>query len=245
MSDSAAGRDGATDPMLEITYADLSHGRRPRGDVLVVGGGVVRGADLSGWEASWLSFTDATGLLSEMLPRPLKPGRVGREIPLFVDCDFSGLRCRAFEPGIARFVRCTFVDVDVKANVGATAAHFEGCRFSGVWEGNFDARPANHDPARRVRVSGNDFTGCGAFSMQGGVGRDDNTFDTALHVVLERGGPGWASVQRMAEEDLHLRHVVTSLQGQGPFHLGQDWAVVDQGDWPDDLWQRLRSVTSR
>ena len=230
--------------MHEITYEDVRPGALPGGVVHLQGGGVFRSLDLTGWMAKGVFFSDGTGLLSEVLPRPLKPGRVGVAIPMFVDCDFSGFRCPSFDPGIARFRRCRFEDVEVKATLGLTHAHFEDCVFSGTCEGNFDARPAPRDPASSVRIVGNDFTGCRGFSMQGGVGRSDNTFDPSLHLVIEKGGPGWPVIREMAEADVYLKNLVTSLEGGGPFDLGQDWAVVDQGDWPDDLWQRLRSAVA-
>ncbi len=186
---------------------------------------------------------DGAGLLSDILPRPLKPARPERHIPVFVDCEFSGLTCRRFNPGIARFVRCRFADVDVKLNVGTTNAHFRDCVFSGRWEGNFDARPAGHDPARRVVIEGNSFVGCTEFSIQGGVDRRANEFDTDLHLVIERDGPGWDRVRALAATDRHLSQMVSSIQGRGPFHLGQDWAVLHQGDWSDHFWAELRAAT--
>ncbi|MQA36434.1 hypothetical protein, partial [Modestobacter roseus] len=174
------------DETTRVTYAALQAGARPGGDVTVEGGGIVRGADLSNWTVEWLAFDDAMSALDDVLPRRLKRGRAGREIPQFVDCDFSGLTCRAFDPGIGRFVRCRFEDVDVRLNVGTTSAHFEDCAFSGRWEGNLDARRNARDPARRTVIRGNDFTGCQGVGLQGGVDRTANTFDPSLHLPLWR-----------------------------------------------------------
>ncbi|MCZ2823562.1 MULTISPECIES: hypothetical protein [unclassified Modestobacter] len=200
----------------------------------------MRGADLSNWAVSWLTIADATSALNEVLPRPLKRGQVGREIPLFVECDFSGLSCPAFDPGIARFVRCRFEDVDVKLDLGTVHAHFEDCVFSGRWEGNFDARPLTSDPAKRAVVRGNDFTGCRDIGLQGGVDRTANTFDPSMHLVLWRGDPNWSRVREIAEEDVHLRNVIGSIEGHGPFDRGQDWDVLNRGLVADELWLRLR-----
>lgn len=227
----------------EVSCADLQAGVTPGGVVRVEGGGVVRGADLTGWTVSWLLLDDRTTLLDEVLPRPLKRGRAGRQIPLFVDCDFGGLTCRAFDPGIARFVRCRFEDVDVGLTLGTASAHFEDCVFSGRWEGNLDARPDVRDPARRVVVRGNDFTGCRGIGLQGGVDRTANTFDRSLHLVLWRGDPGWPRIREIAGADPFLTNVVTSIEGNGPFGLGQDWAVLDRDLVEDDLWTRLRHVS--
>lgn len=232
------GWDGTT----VITYADLQAGAKPGGEVRVEGGGVVRGADLSNWKVSWLLFAEATSLLSDLLPRPLKPGRVGREIPLLVECDFGGLACPAFDPGIARFVRCRFEDVNVELNLGSVHAHFEDCTFSGRWDGNLDARPDLRDPAKRVIVRGNDFTGCRGFGLQGGVDRTANTFDPSIHLVLWRGDPNWGRIRQIAEEDVLLRNVVSSIEGRGPFDLGQDWEVLNRELFADDMWTRLRQM---
>ncbi|GAB4082111.1 hypothetical protein GCU67_19545 [Modestobacter muralis] len=229
--------------MHEITYDELRAGARPSGDVDVRGGGVVQGVDLSGWTTPWLRFADATGLLDEVLPRPLKPSRVGKQIPVFVDCDFSGLTCARFDPGIARFVRCSFEDTQVAANLGKFSAHFEDCRFSGTWEANFDTEPARRDPARRVSIRGNDFTGCSGFAVQGGVPRQANTFDPDLHVVLWRGGPGWDLAVRLARQDVSLGNHVTSMQGLGPFYLRQDWVVLDQESVDGESWRQLHEAS--
>lgn len=227
-----------------ITYVDLQSGVRPAGEVEVIGGGIVRDADLSNWRTSWLSFGDATGQLNEMLPRPLKRGSVGREIPLLVDCDLTGLQCRSFDPGITRFLRCKFDAAAVKANVGIIHAHFEDCTFSGRWEVNFDARPATRDPAKQVVVQGNDFTGCTEFSMQGGIPRVKNTLDPSLHVVVWRGSGRWAEIRGIAQEDPYLRNMVTSIEGRGPFGLAQDWGIIERGWVADDLWLRLRAMVN-
>ena len=229
--------------MNEITYDELRAGVRPSGGTDVRGGGVVQGVDLSGWTTSWLRFSDSTGLLDEVLPRRFKPSRVGKQVPVFVDCDFSGLTCPAFDPGIARFVRCRFEDTRVVANLGALSAHFEDCRFSGTWEANFDADPAARDPARRVSIRGNDFTGCSGFAVQGGVPRQANTFDPDLHVVLWRGGPGWDLAERLAPQDVSLGNYVTSVQGLGPFHLRQDWVVLQEESVDEESWHQLRDAT--
>ena len=230
------------DEPTRMAYSELQSGAKPRGEVSVEGGGLVRGADLSNWQASWLVFAEAASLLREVLPRPLKPGRVGHDIPLFVECDFSGLTCPAFDPGIARFVRCRFENVNVKLNLGTAHAHFEDCIFSGRWEGNFDARPDSRDPARRVVIRGNDFTGCREFRLQGGVDRRANTFDPSLHLVLWRGDPKWEYIRGIAEQDSYLGNVVSSIEGRGPLDLGQDWEVLDRDLVTDDVWTRLRQV---
>ena len=115
-----------------MDYDRLRSGFRPSGRLVLEGAAVLRSLDCSGWRLSKLVMSDATGLADELLPRPFEPARVGRHIPAFVDCDFSGLECRRFDPGIAGFVRCRFADVDVKASLGATRAHFRDCVFSGV-----------------------------------------------------------------------------------------------------------------
>lgn len=226
----------------EITYLDLQSGAKPAGEVEVIGGGTVRAADLSNWRTAWLRFGDATSQLNEMLPRPLKRGSVGREIPLFVDCDLTGLQCWSFDPGITRFLRCRFDAVTVKANIGVVHAHFEECTFSGRWEASFDARPATRDPSKQVIVRGNDFAGCTEFSMQGGIPRGQNTLDPSVHVVVWRGGARWADIRDIAQEDAYLRNMVTSVEGRGPFYLAQDWAIIERGWVADDLWLRLRDV---
>lgn len=234
--------DVVDDEPARIPCADLQSRTRPFGAVDVEGGSVVRGADLSGWRVSWLRFVERAGLLRDVLPRPLKPGRVGRDIALFVECDFSGMACPAFDPGIARFVRCSFEDVDVTLNLGTAHAPFEDCVFSGRWVGNFDARPDGRDPARRVVVRGNDFTGCREFGLQGGVDRSANSFDPSRHLVLWRGEPGWEQVREIAETDGLLRVVVSSIEGRGPIGLGQDWWLLDRELVADDVWARLRQV---
>ncbi|MGY1750232.1 hypothetical protein [Modestobacter sp. SYSU DS0511] len=230
--------DGTT----RVDHADLRAGATPHGAIRVEGGGVVRGADLSSWTTSWLRFDDATPARNAALPRPLKRGRVGEEIPQFVDCDFTGLTCPAFDPGMTRFLRCRFEDVDVTLTLGTASAHFEDCTFSGRWEGCFDARPDTRDPARHAVVRGNDFTGCRGFGLQGGVDRTANTFDPSGHLVLWRGDPNWARIRVIAEADPLVRNVVTSIEGDGPFDLAQDWAVLDGEFVEDGLWARLRHV---
>lgn len=222
----------------QITYKDLRSGVRPSGDVSVVGDGFVVGADLRNWRSRWLAFGDAVGMLDDWLPRPLRRSRVGRGVPEFIDCDFSGLRCRRFHPGIVRFTRCIFRDVNVKLNMGVSSAHFRECTFSGKWEGNFDARPLSRDPARRVTISGNDFRGCRGFSLQGGVGRSDNLFDPALHLVLWRGTPAWDQVKEVALQDAYLGMLTSSMEGHGPLDLAQDWVIVQRDDLGEGVWRK-------
>jgi hypothetical protein len=230
------------DKTTSMTYADLQKGARPSGEIRVEGGGVVRGVDLSNWNAARLLFAEAPSLLREVLPRPLKPGRVGRDIPLFIECDFSGLTCPAFDPGIARFLRCRFENVSLKLNLGAVRAHFEDCVFSGRWEGNFDARPDLRDPAKRVLVRGNDFTGCREMGLQGGIDRTANRLDPSLHLILWRGDPNWKRIRELAEEDTYLRSVASSVEGRGPLDLGQDWTLLHRELITDELWARLRQA---
>ncbi len=233
----------AGDDLRFVSYESLRDGLRPSGRVVVEGAGVLRSLDFTGWNTDELILSDRTGLWSEILPRPLKPARAGRDIPLFMNCDFSGMSCSAFNPGIARFVGCRFIDVRIEVALGTMRAHFEECRFTGTWEGNFDARPATRDPAPRVSVRGNSFVGCTGFGLQGGIARSDNTFDPLRHVIIERGGRGWEGVCTLARHDVDLAALVSSLEGRGPFNTGQDWLLVEKGHWSDDLWARLREAT--
>jgi hypothetical protein len=229
--------------MAQVTYAELQAGAMPGGEVDVGGGGVVRGADLSNWTVSWLRFSDRTSALNQVLPRPLKRGWAGRQIPQFVDCDFSGLVCPAFDPGIVRFVRCRFERVEVTLNLGTAHAHFEDCVFSGRWEGNFDARAGDRDPARKAVIGGNDFTGCRGMGLQGGVDRTANTFDSSLHLILWRDHPNWERIREIAAADTYLRDITTSIEGRGPLYLGQDWDLLHRGLVEEDLWTRLREAS--
>ncbi|MFW5469771.1 hypothetical protein ACOCJ4_06975 [Knoellia sp. CPCC 206435] len=109
--------------------------------------------------------------------------KVGRDIPVFEDCDFSGLR-GWFEPGIAQFHRCRFLDVNVRGQL--MRAHFVGCQFSGTWEANFTTEAAREDPASRVVISGNDFRGLRGMDFFG-VPEGANELDTAGdHLVLRK-----------------------------------------------------------
>ncbi len=222
---------------------DLDAGVLPQGDVRIEGSGVVRSRSLTGWKTDALFFSDRLSLLNDVLPRPVRFGRPGREIPLFVDCDFSGMRCLSFNPGVARFVRCRFEDVLV-GTPGSINAHFQECFFSGEWDGFFDARPLTRDPAPHVAVVRNDFRGCTGMGFQGGVGMSDNVFDAERHALIQRGGRGWQAVVRLAASDAYLTNLVTSLEGRGPFALGQDWALVEQRGWSAEFWRDLRSAVA-
>lgn len=209
------------------------------GDVIVVGGGVVKGVSFAG--AKWRSLQIGDTLpLSTLALHALRLLRTKRHIAVFEDCDFSGVRTTGFDPGISRFIRCKFSDVRIKPQFVLTHAHFIDCTFSGEWEGNFSAESTVDDPARKVSIIGNDFRGCSGMDFHDGVPLEENQFDIGgRHVVVRRDGPGWGAVVERSRSDQELRIEVGSLISEQHSKNQQNWVLFHRSITSPDLWQFL------
>ena len=164
--------------------------------------------------------------------------KVGRDISIFNDCDFSGLRTW-FNPGVARFYRCHFFGVEVRGAL--LQAHFVDCDFSGSWEANFTSEAPPEDPASRVNVSGNDFRGLRDMDFFG-VPRDANLFDTAgAHLIVRRSHLADPAVMHTLRTTPDGASVFQRLQ------LGQeDWVLMQQGSsLTASDWDALQAVIPR
>lgn len=228
---------------LEVSVVELPvaiKGLRSTDSLIVRGGGILVGADLANIAAedTHLLLGDSIGaLVRRLLPSTLVT-KVGRDIPVFEECDFSGLR-GWFEPGIARFHRCRFLDVNVRGQL--MQAHFIDCQFSGTWDANFTTKAAREDPASRAVISGNDFRALRGMDFFG-VPESANELDTSGdHLVLRK--------KHLA--DPAVRDVLAGL-GSGWRHIdrlekgGDSWILLEREvALPTSEWQAVRTVVPR
>lgn len=225
---------------LEVSLDELPKAiksLRSTDSLVIRGGGILVGANLANIaaEGTHLLLDDSLGaLVRRLLPAKLVT-KVGRDIPVFEECDFSGLR-GWFEPGIAQFHRCRFLDVNVRGQL--MQAHFVDCQFSGTWEANFTAEAAGEDPASRVVISGNDFRALRGMDFFG-VPEGANEFDVSGdHLVLRKGQLTDPVVRDvLAGMESGWRHIERVENG------GDDWVLLERGAaLPSPEWQALRTV---
>ena len=227
---------------LEVSLSELPEaikGLRSTDSLVVRGGGILVGADLANIaaEETHLLLDDSLGaLVRRLLPAELVT-RVGRDIPVFEECDFSGLR-GWLEPGIARFHRCRFMDVNVRGQL--MRAHFTDCQFSGTWEASFTTEAAPEDPAAYVEISGNDFRALRGMDFFG-VPESANELDTSGdHLVLRRehlARPAIRAVLTLSESG--WRHIERLEKG------GDAWVVLEREvALSTSEWLALRTVVS-
>jgi hypothetical protein len=228
---------------LEVSVGELPaaiKGLRSTDSLTVRGGGILVGADLTNIAVEDLHvlLDDSIGALARRLLPSTLVTKVGRDIPVFDECDFSGLR-GWFEPGIARFRRCRFLGVNVRGQL--MQAHFIDCQFSGTWEANFTTEAAREDPASRVVISGNDFRALSGMDFFG-VPESANALDTSGdHLVLRR--------EHLA--DPAVRAVLTGVES-GRRHIdrldkgGEDWILLEREvALSNSEWQAMRTVVPR
>jgi hypothetical protein len=85
----------------------------------------------------------------------------GTDRSTYIGCSFDRSKIRWFDPGLARFERCSFRDVVVNELFSQTA-EFVGCFFSGrikkglFWGSNPEREP-QHSSGRANEFRGNDF----------------------------------------------------------------------------------------
>lgn len=227
-------------PDLVVSLDELPNaieGLRSTDSLVVRGGGILVGANLANIaaEGTHVLLDDSLGaLVRRLLPAKLVT-KVGRDIPVFEECDFTGLR-GWFEPGIARFNRCRFLDVNVRGQL--MQAHFLDCVFSGTWEANFTAEAAEEDPASRVAISGNDFRALRGMDFYG-VPEGANELDASGdHLVLRKGHLRDPVVRDvLAGMESGWRHIERLEEG------GDDWVLLERGAaMPSSEWQALQTV---
>lgn len=225
---------------LEVSLGELPEvikSLRSTDSLVIRGGGILVGANLANIavEGTHLLLDDSLGaFVRTLLPAKLVT-KVGRDVPVFEECDFTGLR-GWFEPGIARFHRCRFLDVNVGGQL--MQAHFVDCQFSGSWEANFTAQAAREDPALRVVISGNDFRalrGMDFFGVPEGANELDVSGD---HLVLRKAQLTDPVVRDLvAGMESGWRHIERLEKG------GDDWVLLEKrAALPSSEWQALRTV---
>jgi hypothetical protein len=223
---------------LELRAAELAGVDLPRAGrhLRILGGGLVRGADLSGLRWTSIEIIDEVPEVAGFLPGVLFRRHVVHSVATFEDCDFSGLRCTGFAPGIARFVRCHFDDVRVRCYPVHLRAHFVDCTFSGEFEGNFSGERNQWDPERRPVVRGNDFRrlqGANFFDIPGDL---DNHFDEGgEQLVVRRGGRGWSTITARADRE-EIRWLINGTKGW----RAQHWQMYERKNTNPQLWGFLR-----
>jgi hypothetical protein len=221
-------------PELPAAIAQL----RASDSLTIRGGGVLERASLTNIAASDIQIVPTESPASTI--RAALPAkwftRVGRDIPVFRDCDFSGVH-GWFEPGIARFYRCRFSDAQVRGQL--MQAHFVECIFSGTWDANFTTEAAPQDPASRAVVSGNDFRALRGMDFFG-VPRGVNLLDTGgIHLVLTREHLANAVVAGMLAATPSGQRLIERLE-RGT----DDWVLVEEGtSMAAPEWRALRAAT--
>lgn len=196
--------------------------------VEVEGIGLLHDQDCTHIECEELTFAGDTSFRGWLRSR--KKG------PTLLRCDFSGLRTRHFDPQGARFHDCEFRDIDVAFGLGTAVVELVGCIVSGRLEGTISCGSGR----RRVRVAGNDFRQATGVSFQDGVDWRDNVFDLGFrHLVLTRAAAADPSLVRLLHDTPDTGIVAGSLLGRGPLYLGQDWALLHQGDFSAARWAQL------
>jgi hypothetical protein len=190
-------------------------------ELTIVGPGHARWLDLSRLQFSTITVNDDRGLFAETV---------------FEDCDFSGLRTAALDPGNSAYVRCRFADVQVKVLLGVTEARFLDCTFSGEWEANFTA-----GSRWRPRVRGNDFTQATGMNFYDGVDPYANRFDLGgRHLILRRDRECWQAALALVQEGYpRLRRELSSLRGEGPTGYEQDWTLLGRDEFTAEEWKQL------
>jgi len=171
----------------------------------------------------------------------------GREVSTYTDCSFDGSRLIMGPGGYARFVRCSFVDADIR-EWSCFCVELVDCKFSGrIERAFFNGTPLKED--RRIvrrawnEFRDNDFSGCDLIEVD---------FRTGIDLSLQRLpiGPeymyipdGRSALARLGElagsgDDKARKGFVTFLQwlvdgGQEQLHLRENeiaeygQAVVD------------------
>jgi hypothetical protein len=108
------------------------------------------------------------------------PG-AGMELSDYVDCSFDGIRVRYVSAGFARFVRCSFRDVDVR-DWRCTKAELIDCVFTGrleecIFYGTVREEDRPWVGREKNEFRGNDFSGCDLV---------DVAFRTGIDLSLQR-----------------------------------------------------------
>lgn len=209
--------------LLDIDAKGLTS--RPRWtnvDTVVIRGGCsIRGLDFTNWVCREVIFLPAVSPLRAALPRSLSRLKAGVDIPVFEDCDFSGMRTR-LEPWVSRFKRCVFDDVSVSGAL--MEAHFVDCTFSGLWEANFTAEANPLDPERVVEIRGNDMRRLTGMSFFGGVPLDANTLDEGgAHLIVRRQDLASREVLEVLERFERGRSAIEALR----LVEQQSWVLLD------------------
>jgi hypothetical protein len=136
-----------------------------------------------------------------------------RRQTVFEDCHFARTRLRWAQPGQARFVRCTFDDVDLWG-WSAVAAEFIDCQFTGklrrckFWGKPWGdwIEPGNLRPARTVnQFRGNDFSAADLedVGFVGGIDLDQQRLPT---------GPQYVRLDHSPERIARVRSIVATWE---------------------------------
>ncbi|MCE1179926.1 MAG: hypothetical protein LWW86_12990 [Micrococcales bacterium] len=207
------------------------------GDSLTVyGGGVLRDANLSNIRVAQFDLVprDSIGTLV----RTAIPGgiavRVGHDIPVFENCDFTGLNAK-FSPWIARFINCRFAGVNIRGSL--MQAHFVDCFFSGTWEANFTSESAPEDPARHVLVQGNDMrdlVGMDFFGVPLAVNRLERP---GGNLVLTRADVGKQEISMLLRSHEDGRRLLDRLVRDSG---NADWVLIDHTVVDEEFWRQLQ-----
>lgn len=226
-------------------YDDLVNVPR-KGSALLVQGGraAVHQTDLSDFDYDTITLVCVGSSADVFLPRVIRR-RLGSPPPTFTDCVFDGLSCRWLDLGHARFVRCSFDNVRVKAASPVTA-HFLDCNFSGIWEGNFSAEASSGDVVSRVTFLGNKLTNLYGADFEGGISLHENDIlrDDGTQLVVTTTSPWLPEAYAAAVGDSFTSNRLSSLIGRGPLYIGQDWLILHQDETDEAVWNRLKTLSA-
>lgn len=230
---------------VSVSFGALAGVPKRGGSLLVAGDpGPVIGLDLSGLRYDRITIECGPSIVDALAPRFLR-ARLGSRVPAFEECRFDGLLCRWLDLGYARFRSCSFEDVSVRV-ASPTGAHFEDCSFSGRWEGNFSGVAQPGDPSRRPSFHGNDLRRLVGADYQRGIdlARNHILRLDGTQLVVWRHAAWLPQAVSVSRGDRYTYNRLTSLRGDGPLFIGQEWMVLEERETDPEVWIALSQLAN-
>lgn len=186
----------------------------------------------------------------------------GREPTRYLECNFDKSHFKKVNPGLARFERCSFLDIDLNGFVGH-AAEFVDCVFSGkIRRSTFHGRVfAYEDATTRVvnEFRGNDFSAVEFHDVGFVRGIDLSRQRLPIgdnYVYLPNAAPALATLRQkyLQAPASPLREAVFKIlpfaeqeihDGQTQLFLCKDSEVLLDRAIVDEIWDELRYINDQ
>ncbi len=149
-----------TPPPIEVKVRSKGYVKVDPNDRQMIEHERLSGADFSGRKYSMLTAVGARfeGCNFEKLRLGNFAYGAGKELSEYVDCNFDGLRVDFMGGGYARFVRCTFHNVNLREWYSWSTELID-CTFSGRLRGGIFSGTVREDDRSFVRRKKNEFRG--------------------------------------------------------------------------------------